>query len=265
MSPLRLFQVDAFTDRLFAGNPAAIVPLDAPLPAETMQAIAAENNLAETAFFFPRGKRFSLRWFTPAREVDLCGHATLATAWVLFEKLGYGQSAIAFDTKSGELTVTREGERLWMDFPADPPAPAPCPDALREGLGRPPMEVHAAADYLAVFESEEVVRALRPDFRALAKLDRRGVIVTAPGRKADFVSRFFAPNCGVDEDPATGTAHCTLAPFWSGRLGKKKMLAHQVSARGGVIHCEPRGARVRLGGQAVLYLEGSIVRLPGVE
>jgi len=260
---LLLFQIDAFADRLFGGNPAAVIPLDAPLPEATMQAIAAENNLSETAFLFPQGDRFNLRWFTPVREVDLCGHATLATAWVLFERLACQKREIVFDTKSGPLTVTRDGDWLWMDFPADPAVPVPCPDALREGLGRPPMEVHAAADYLAVFESEEVVRALAPDFRALARLDRRGVIATAPGRKADFVSRFFAPNYGIDEDPATGSAHCTLAPFWSERLGKKDLLAHQVSARGGVIRCEPRGARVRLGGQAALYLEATLSRLPG--
>jgi predicted PhzF superfamily epimerase YddE/YHI9 len=254
--PLRLFQVDAFADRLFAGNPAAVVPLDAPLPDATLQAIATENNLSETAFLLAQGMRFNLRWFTPTREVDLCGHATLATAWVLFEKLGYREAEIVFDTRSGPLTVTRDGGWLWMDFPADPAAPITCPDALREGLGRPPMEVHAAADYLAVFESEEAVRALRPDFRALAKLDRRGVIATAPGRKADFVSRFFAPNYGIDEDPVCGSAHCTLAPFWSERLGKKELFAHQVSRRGGVVRCESRGARVRLGGQAVLYLAG---------
>ncbi len=256
---LLLFQVDAFADRLYAGNPAAVVPLDAPITDAAMQAIAAENNLSETAFLLPQGDRFNLRWFTPVREVDLCGHATLATAWVLFERLACQKREVVFDTKSGALTVVRDDDWLWMDFPADPAVPVPCPDALREGLGRPPMEVHAAADYLAVFESEEAVRDLTPDFRALTRLDRRGVIATAPGREADFVSRFFAPNYGIDEDPATGSAHCTLAPFWSERLGKKDLLAHQVSARGGVIRCEPRGARVRLGGQAVLYLEGAIV------
>lgn len=261
---LLLYQVDAFADALFAGNPAAVVPLDEPLPDVTLQAIARENNLSETAFLLPQGKRFNLRWFTPTREVDLCGHATLATAWVLFELLACQKPEIVFDTKSGDLTVTRDGDWLWMDFPADPAVPVPCPDALREGLGRPPMEVHAAADYLAVFESEEVVRSLTPDFRALAALDRRGVIATAPGRKVDFVSRFFAPNYGIDEDPVCGSAHCTLAPFWSERLGKTDLLAHQVSARGGVVRCEPKGARVRLGGQAVLYLEGTIARLPGV-
>lgn len=259
---LLLYQVDAFAERLFAGNPAAVVPLDAPLPEAVMQAIAAENNLSETAFLLPQGDRFNLRWFTPVREVDLCGHATLATAWVLFERLACQKPEVVFDTKSGALTVTRDGDWLWMDFPADPAAPVPCPDALREGLGRPPMEVHAAADYLAVFESEEAVLALKPDFRALARLDRRGVIATARGRQADFVSRFFAPNYGIDEDPATGSAHCTLAPFWSERLGKQELLAHQVSARGGVIRCAPRGARVRLGGRAVLYMESTIENLP---
>jgi len=258
---LSLFQVDTFTDRLFAGNPAAIVPLEAALPEAVMQAIAAENNLSETAFLLPQGKRFHLRWFTPVCEVDLCGHATLATAWVLFERLACQKPKIVFDTRSGELTVTRDGGWLWMDLPALPATPVSCPDALREGLGRPPMEVHRASNrnYLAVFESEEAVRGLQPDFRRLAALDGGGIIVTAPGREeADFVSRFFGPKYGIDEDPVTGSAHCTLAPFWSERLDKTRLLAHQVSSRGGVVRCEPKGARVRIGGQAVLYMEASI-------
>jgi len=258
---VRTFQVDAFTDRLFAGNPAAVVPLAEWLSAPTMQAIAMENNVSETAFFVRRGERFELRWFSPRREVKLCGHATLATAFVLFEHLGYGDAAIRFDTASGELTVTRETPWLWMDFPADPAVTVTCPDALREGLGRAPVEVHAATDYLAVFESEQVIRDLQPDFRALGALDRRGVIVTAPGREADFVSRFFAPKFGIDEDPVTGSAHCTLAPFWRERLSKNAMCAHQLSARGGVVRCVPAAGRVRLGGQAVFFLEGEM-RLP---
>jgi len=258
---LRIFQIDAFTDRLFAGNPAAVVPLDDWLPAPTMQALAMENNLSETAFFVRRGQRFELRWFAPRREVKLCGHATLATAHVLFEHLGSEEPTIHFDTASGELAVTREDPWLWMDFPADPVASIVCPDALRAGLGRAPVEVHVATDYLAVFESEDVIRELQPDFRALQALDRRGVIITAPGREADFVSRFFAPKFGIEEDPVTGSAHCTLAPFWRDRTNKREFLAHQLSARGGVVRCVPDDGRVRLGGKAVFYLEGTF-RLP---
>jgi predicted PhzF superfamily epimerase YddE/YHI9 len=256
---LRLYQVDAFTDRLFAGNPAAVVPLERWLPDATLQAIAMENNLSETAYLVPRGERFALRWFTPLREVDLCGHATLAAAFVAYGPLGFVADRIPFDTASGELTVTRDGVWLWMDFPADPPVAVEAPALLAQGLGRTPREVLGAADYLAVFDSEDEIRALAPDFRTLAQLDRRGVIATAPGRDADFVSRFFGPKYGIDEDPVTGSAHCTLAPYWAARLGRQELTGRQVSKRGGVVRCVDRGTRVRLGGQAVSYLEGEIV------
>jgi PhzF family phenazine biosynthesis protein len=244
---------------LFAGNPAAVVPLERWLPDATMQAIALENNLSETAYLVPRGERFALRWFTPVREVDLCGHATLAAAFVVYGSLGFTADRICFDTASGEFAVTRDGAWLWMDFPGDRPVPAEAPAALAQGLGAMPREVLGAVDYLAVFDNEEEVHALTPDFRTLAQLDRRGVIATARGRDTDFVSRFFAPKFGIDEDPVTGSAHCTLAPFWAARLGRSELTGRQVSKRGGVVRCVDRGARVRLGGQAVSYLEGEIV------
>jgi len=255
---LKLFQVDAFTDRQFGGNPAAVVPLEQWLPDATLQAIAAENNLSETAYFVKQGERYHLRWFTPACEVNLCGHATLATAWVLWEKLGERAPLLRFDTRSGELRVSREGAWLWLDFPADPARPCVAPPALVSGLGRPPREVLVARNYVAMYDDEETVRTLKPDFRVLATLDQHGVIATAPGSDCDFVSRFFAPKFGIDEDPVTGSAHCTLAPLWAGRLGRKQLHARQVSRRGGVLRVEPVGERVRIGGQAVAYLAGEI-------
>jgi len=259
---LRQFQIDAFATRVFEGNPAAVVPLDRWLPDATMQAIAAENNLSETAFFVPAGEAFHLRWFSPVGEIDLCGHATLASAYVLFELLGHAGRAIAFDTRSGRLVVERDGERLAMDFPALPAQPCPAPVALLAGLKRQPVEVLAADDYFAVFESEDDIRALAPDLTELAKLDRRGVCVTAPGRSVDFVSRFFGPKWGIPEDPVTGSAHCTLAPYWATRLGKSRFIARQLSRRGGEVHCELHGARVTIAGHAVKFLEGEIV-VPG--
>jgi PhzF family phenazine biosynthesis protein len=255
---LKLFQVDAFTRRLFGGNPAAIVPLESWLPDATLQAIAAENNLSETAYFVKQGERYHLRWFTPSVEVNLCGHATLASAWVLWEKLGERAPLIRFDTRSGELRVTRADGLLWLDFPADPPRPCTAPPALVSGLGVPPREVLLAGNYVALYDDEGAVRALAPDFRQLATLDNHGVIVTAPGKDCDFVSRFFAPKFGIDEDPVTGSAHCTLAPLWAGRLGKTSLRARQISHRGGELRCELAGERVRIGGQAAGYLEGAI-------
>lgn len=255
---LKLFQVDAFTDRLFSGNPAAVVPLEKWLPETTMQAMAAENNLSETAFFVKQGEGYHLRWFTPSREVDLCGHATLATAWVLWEKLGERAPLIRFETRSGELRVTRDAKWLWLDFPADPAQPCTAPPALVSGLGRPPREVLVAGNFVAVYDDEEAVRSLTPDFRLLATLDNHGVIATAPGTDCDFVSRFFAPKFGIDEDPVTGSAHCTLTPMWAARLGRKSLRAKQISQRGGELHCQAAGERVRIGGQAVTYLAGEI-------
>jgi len=255
---LRQYQIDAFATRVFEGNPAAVVPLDHWLTDATMQAIAAENNLSETAFFVPGNEAYRLRWFSPVGEIDLCGHATLASAWVLFELLGYAGSAIAFDTRSGRLVVARDGQRLAMDFPALPAQPCPAPAALLAGLKRQPVEVLAADDYFAVFESEEDIRALAPDLAELSRLDRRGVCVTAPGNTVDFVSRFFGPKWGIPEDPVTGSSHCTLAPFWATRLGKSHFTARQLSRRGGELHCELRGERVVIAGHAVKFLEGEI-------
>lgn len=258
---IRLFQLDAFTDRLFHGNPAAVCPLDEWLEDETLQAIAAENNLSETAFFVAEDDGYRLRWFTPRAEVDLCGHATLASAWVILHRLDPDASAVRFGTRSGPLTVVRRDEDLIMDFPARPPEPREAPRALVEGVGAKPVEVHASRrDYVLLYESEEEVRKLAPDFARLRGLDRLGVIVTAPGNGSDFVSRFFAPSVGVPEDPVTGSAHCALAPFWSRRLGVGEhwMTALQVSKRGGTLAVRSRGERVDIGGTAVPYLEGTI-------
>jgi PhzF family phenazine biosynthesis protein len=253
-----LYQVDAFTGRVFAGNPAAVCPLEKWLPPERMQAIAAENNLAETAFFVRSGERYQLRWFTPNVEIDLCGHATLASAFVLFRFLTPQEDSVTFDTQSGELTVRRDGDLLAMDFPARPPERCRPHPRLIEALGAHPLEILAARDYMVVYASEEDVRSLRPDMTLLAALDRFGVIITAPGSDADFVSRFFAPAQGVPEDPVTGSAHCTLIPYWSRRLGKKRLQARQVSPRGGELCCEDRGERVVIAGRAALFLRGTI-------
>lgn len=257
---LSLFQVDAFTDRVFAGNPAAVCPLEAWLPDATLQAIAAENNLAETAFFVRDGEDYTLRWFTPTVEVDLCGHATLASAFIVFERLETQRMRVAFRTrKAGTLTVTRDGDRLAMDFPARPPTTIEPPAGLVAALGRTPREVVTARDVVAVLETEDEVRALAPDLAAIAKLDAFAVAVTAPGRDGiDFVSRFFAPAQGIPEDPVTGSVHCTLVPYWAARLGKTRLVARQVSARGGQLWCSLAGDRVVMAGHAVLYLEGAI-------
>jgi predicted PhzF superfamily epimerase YddE/YHI9 len=253
------YQVDAFAGQVFRGNPAAVCPLDAWLPDGVLQSIAAENNLSETAFTVPRGDGFELRWFTPTMEMDLCGHATLAAAFVLFVERGFSGRAIEFHSRSGSLRVEREGEILTLDFPARPATACAPPELLVRGLGRPPAVVFKSRDYLAVFATAAEVRALRPDFAALKNLDCLGVIATAPGDDCDFVSRFFAPAAGVDEDPVTGSAHCTLVPYWSQRLSKAKLFARQISARGGELFCELAGDRVRIGGKAVLYLRGEIV------
>lgn len=255
---LKQYQVDAFAARVFEGNPAAVCPLDHWLDDALLQAIAAENNLSETAFFVPDDIGFHLRWFTPVTEVDLCGHATLASAHVVFGILGYPHDVVRFMTRSGELSVRRANGLLAMDFPARPPQPCDAPQALIAGLGREPLRVLSADDYIAVLDSEETVRELQPDFAALAKLGLRGVIVTAHGRDRDFVSRFFAPNYGIPEDPVTGSAHCELAPYWAGVLGRQTLRARQVSRRGGDVHCELKGDRVILSGRAVTFMEAMI-------
>jgi len=260
---LPLFQVDAFTDRPFAGNPAAVCPLAAPIPEALMQDIAAENNLSETAFFHPQGEVFSLRWFTPTTEVELCGHATLASAFVLMTELEPGRSEVTFRTRSGLMPVFRRGDELVLDFPAYPAVPADAKTAARveEALRARPTEVVSARSLFAVFDDAAVVRALAPDMRALATL-HTGVGVTAPGageaRPVDFVSRYFAPGFGIDEDPVTGSAHCTLAPYWAARLGKQALRARQVSRRGGELSCALAGDRVHIGGKARLVITGTL-------
>lgn len=256
---LPIYQVDAFASAVFAGNPAAVVPLESWLPDAQMQAIAAENNLAETAFFVREGEGWHLRWFTPAVEVDLCGHATLASAWVIANRLAPGRETMRFMSKSGPLEVSRKGEQYWLDFPTRPPEPCGVAPGLVEALGRKPRDVLKWRDFmLCVFDAEADVRALAPDMAALGKLPFFGVIATAPGTGVDFVSRFFAPAVGIPEDPVTGGAHCVLIPYWAKRLGKTAMAARQISARGGDVACADRGERVGIGGHAVLYLEGTI-------
>jgi PhzF family phenazine biosynthesis protein len=253
-----IFQVDAFTSAVFAGNPAAVCPLEAWLPDKTLQVIAAENNLPQTAFFVRTSDRFHLRWFTPACEVELCGHATLASAHVLFHELNQPGDTLRFETHSGELIVKRDGNRLAMDFPSRPPGKVDVPPELITALGGAPANVLGARDYLVRYNSAEQVRSLTPDFEALKRIDRFAVIVTAPGTDCDFVSRFFAPKQGVPEDPATGSAHCTLIPYWANELGKTALHARQISARGGELFCKLLGDRVEIAGHAALFLKGHI-------
>lgn len=255
---LRLLQVDTFTDRVLGGNPAAVCPLDAWLDDVTMQAIAAENNLSETAFLVLEGEGYGLRWFTPNVEVDLCGHATLAAGFVVFEELRPGSARVAFETRSGRLTVVREGADLVMDFPAQPAQPVAPPPVLARGLGAAPAETLAGADYIAVFDDAAAVAGLRPDSGALMRLDRRGVVATAPGGDADYVLRFFAPKNAVPEDPVTGNVQTALAPYWARRLGKRRLSVRQLSARGGTMVCEDRGERVSIAGRAVLYMDARL-------
>jgi PhzF family phenazine biosynthesis protein len=258
---LPIFQLDAFTSKRFGGNPASVVILDEWLPDATLQAIAAENNHPETAFVVPRREHFDLRWFTPQVEMDLCGHATLAAAHVLLHQ-GYAPgNRVVFHYGGGTLEVEPDGERLAMDFPARMPVPVTEPaeaDRVARALRARPREVHRSRDLMAVFERQADVAALDPDFAAVAALDAFAVIATAPGDDCDFVSRFFAPGAGVPEDPVTGSAHCTLVPWWSRRLGRRVLHARQLSPRGGELHCEDRGERVRLAGRVVEYLRGEI-------
>jgi PhzF family phenazine biosynthesis protein len=263
-----IFQIDAFTTRRFAGNPAAVIPLEAFPEDATLQAIAGENNLAETAFLVPDGKDYRLRWFTPATEVPLCGHATLASAAVVMERLEPGRTSVVFHSASGPLTVNRIGAGYVMDFPARPSERVEPLAGLVEALGAEPVEVFANSfNYLAFFESAQVLRALSPDMPAVARLDRPGVIVTAPAEETggengegnyDFLSRYFAPAKGIPEDPVTGAAHCMLTPYWAHRLGKTSFRAFQCSRRGGEVLCRLRGERVELEGSCVFYLEGEV-------
>ena len=252
------YHIDAFASAVFQGNPAAVCLPDEWLPDAPLQSIAAENNLSETAFLVARGSDYDLRWFTPAIEVDLCGHATLAAAFVLFTERGVNTNSICFHSRSGLLTAAREDDVITLDFPARPAAPCAGPEQLVRGLGRQPLEVLRARDYVAVFANAAEVRAIKPDFALLQTLDCLGIIATAPGVDCDFVSRFFAPAAGINEDPVTGSAHCTLIPYWSQRLGKTTLLARQVSTRGGELICRDAGERVFIGGRARTYLRGEI-------
>jgi PhzF family phenazine biosynthesis protein len=257
---LPIYWVDAFTDRVFGGNPAAVVPLQSWPDDTLLQRIANENGLSETAYFVRKGPaRAELRWFTPAVEVDLCGHATLGTAHVLFNELGQTEQPFVFETKSGALSVTRRGPLIELDFPSRPAAPAEPPDELIRGLGARPLEVRCSERmWLCVYASAGDVLAIKPDFSELNKVTPGRIIPTAPGVDCDFVSRFFAPDAGVLEDPVTGSAHSTLVPYWAARLGKSRLHARQVSRRGGELWCELLGDRVRIAGSGVAYLKGTI-------
>jgi PhzF family phenazine biosynthesis protein len=252
------FEVFAFTRRMFGGNPAAVCLLEKWLPNERLQAIAAQNNLPETAFIIRRSDFFDLRWMTPTVEVELCGHATLAAAHVLFRHFDYAGSEIRFQAQSGELKVEQAENRLVLDFPSRAAAEAAPSANLSAALGARPERLLHGRDFFAVFASEQEVAAIKPDFDRIAQLEAQGVVVTAPGDDCDFVSRYFAPAAGIPEDPVTGSTHCTLIPYWSQRLGKKKLFARQISARGGELFCEDRGDRVGIGGQALTYVEGKI-------
>jgi PhzF family phenazine biosynthesis protein len=258
-----IYQADAFTNKLFGGNPAAICPLNAWLPDAIMQQIAAENNLAETAFFVKTEKGYLLRWFTPEFEIDLCGHATLASAHILFTELGYTGSEIHFETvKAGVLIVSNDGDKYTLDFPSRPPQPVDkLPIDLINALGgKIPVEVLKSRDYLVVYETEDEVRELQPDFNLLNRIDTVGIIITAEGDgKVDFVSRVFAPKMGINEDPVTGSAHCTLIPYWAEVLQKDALYACQVSKRMGELWCELKGDRVLISGKAVTYMKGNIL------
>jgi len=256
---LDMFIIDAFAVRTLTGNPAAVCPLDAWIPDDTMQAIAQEMNLSETVFFVPNGDDFEIRWFTPIREVDMIGHATLAAGHLILDRIGPERQHVKFLNPTGDMVVRRDGNSLIIDMPALVPYSVPCTIALETALGHKPREVLASKHYLCVFENEDTVADLEPDFVALADLDLPAVIVTAQSSTDfDFVSRFFAPANGVPEDSVSGVAHCCLTPFWSERLGVSNMKARQLSSRGGVIHCEYAGDRVRLAGSAVIFLKGQI-------
>jgi PhzF family phenazine biosynthesis protein len=253
-----LYQIDAFASELFEGNPAAVCPLANWLPDEIMQAIATENNLSETAFFIPKEDGYQIRWFTPTSEVDLCGHATLASAYVVFNMLGCQKDKIEFDSRSGILTVMKDNEWLIMDFPAQPPVACDIPEEIIQAFNIAPVECLRSEDLIVVFENEIDIESADPDFEPLKKLDLRGVIITATSKHYDFVARFFAPKYGIPEDPVTGSAYTQLAPYWESKLGPKRFTVKQVSPRGGELACEVVGDRVFISGKAVKYMEGKI-------
>lgn len=258
---MQIYKVDAFTESLFSGNPAAVVPVDESLSAEMMQLIAMENNLSETAFIHSNGDGiFDIRWFTPETEVDLCGHATLAAAHVIMTHINKSDASIIFNSKSGELRVEKTGSTYWLDFPSQPPEPVSMPKLLPEAIGTIPIYAGYNVDLMVLVEDERIVRDMIPNFDIIRNLDVRGVIVTAASAResVDFVSRFFAPAVGVPEDPVTGSAHTLLTPFWSKKLGKSRLEAQQISKRGGALTCINEGERVKIGGSAMTFLTGSI-------
>jgi len=258
MKRLPLYQIDAFADRPFTGNPAAVMPLQAWLPDAVMQAIAAENNLSETAFFVPEGDGYRIRWFMPLGEIDLCGHATLASAFVVLTELQPGKDRVDFQSMSGPLAVTREEDRFCLDFPMRPPNPVHCPEGLAEALGAEVLETWRTRELFALLADEEAVRRLMPDQEAVGRLSPAGIVVTARGTDCDFVSRCFSPLEGIPEDPVTGSTHCVLVPYWAGRLGRTSLHARQLSKRGGELLCELRGDRVKIAGKAVKVIEGAL-------
>ncbi len=256
---LDIYQVDAFAKEVFKGNPAAVCPLDEWINESLMQKIALENNLAETAFFVKKDDVYEIRWFTPLSEIDLCGHATVASAFVIFEILKTEENLVKFHShKSGELSVEKTGDVLTLDFPSRPVSETETPEGLIEAIGKQPKEVLKARDYFLVYETEQEIADIAPNFSELLKIPTHAVIVTAKGESCDFVSRFFAPEVGIFEDPVTGSAHCNLIPYWAEKLGKSEMFARQISQRGGELFCKLEGDRVKIGGNAVLYLKGEI-------
>lgn len=255
---LSIFQIDAFAENLFEGNPAAVVPLEEWLPDELLQKIAQENNLSETAYFIKQGDVYHIRWFTPRVEVNLCGHATLASAYVIFEGIEAQTNHIVFHSKSGELKVIKRGALIELDFPVLTISKCETPVEITRAFGKKPLEVWKSDDYIAVYENESDIASLTPDFKILSELACRGIIATSRGEGSDFVSRFFAPACGINEDPVTGSAHCALTPYWAKKLGKNKLSAYQLSERGGKLQCELFGKRVLIAGKAKKYLEGKI-------
>jgi len=260
MSTHTIYQIDAFTNKLFGGNPAAVVPLESWLDDQLMQKIAAENNLAETVFFVPKNEGYHIRWFTPELEIDLCGHATLASAFVLYEYLGYSKPQLIFYSKSGELVITPDGDKLQLNFPSRMPVRVTeYPEQLLPGLGiTDPLGVYKSRDYVVEVATAKEVLSVNIDIALLNQIDVIGIIVTAPGKDCDFVSRFFAPNCGIPEDPVTGSAHSSLIPFWAEKLDRNKLHAKQISKRGGELWCENRGERVTMSGNCVFYMKGEI-------
>ena len=256
---LTIYQIDAFADNLFEGNPAAVIPLQNWLDEQLMQKIAAENNLSETAFFVPTETGFHIRWFTPEYEVNLCGHATLASSFVIFNCLDYKKKQIVFQSKSGELFINLKDDKIEMDFPTMPPEHCDIPAGIIEAFGRAPEECLVNEDYIAVYDDEEFVRTVTPDFEKIKQLDQRAVMITAKSKEYDFVSRFFIPNHGIDEDPVTGSSFTKLTPYWAAALEKNDFIAKQVSKRGGIVQCQLEADRVKISGKAVLYMKGEII------